>query len=254
MDRDINRDALSQHGRTLNGCNQRGGRMLSLVDLVDAGSVDIHLAGYLAAMMQKGVSLLVGAKPGGAGKTAVMCACLNFIPTTMKMIVMDGAIDSAQAESVKDANRLCYLAHEIGAGSYYAYVWGQQARDFFALIRMGHAIASNLHADTIEQTYAQLCVQNGIPRDLVESVALKIYLRMSRTNKGGLHRWISHVYENDGVQDNLIWTGHADGSFHRIHESSYIEQSVEESWRNFLLMCQQHNIRKIEDVRLTLAS
>jgi len=36
--------------------------MLSLVDLIDAGTVDLSLAAYLAAAMCAGASLLVGAR------------------------------------------------------------------------------------------------------------------------------------------------------------------------------------------------
>ena len=71
---------IDVHVREIDRCNQRGGRMLSLVDLIQAGSVDLPLAAYLAAAMRCGASLLVGARPGGAGKTAVMCALLNFLP------------------------------------------------------------------------------------------------------------------------------------------------------------------------------
>jgi len=35
---------IRAHVRAINDCNQRGGRMLSLVDLVDAGTVDLTLA------------------------------------------------------------------------------------------------------------------------------------------------------------------------------------------------------------------
>jgi type IV secretory pathway ATPase VirB11/archaellum biosynthesis ATPase len=54
--------------------------MLSLVDLIEAGTLDLPLAAYLAAAMRAGASLMVGARPGGAGKTVVMCALLNFLP------------------------------------------------------------------------------------------------------------------------------------------------------------------------------
>ena len=59
--------SISQHVQALNACNQRGGRMLSLVDLLDAGTVDLPLAAYLAAAMRAGASLLVGANPRGRG-------------------------------------------------------------------------------------------------------------------------------------------------------------------------------------------
>ncbi len=252
MDHAINYKAVEQHVQTLNACNQRGGRMLSMVDLVDAGSMDIALAGYLAAMMQQGASLLVGAKPGGAGKTAVMCACLNFLPAEMEIRVMDRAVNIPMLDRDVGVKNICFLAHEIGAGPYYAYVWGQNARDFFALRRMGHTIVTNLHADTPTETYDQLCNENGVSRTLVQDIPLKIYLRTSRTTSGRTDRWISHVYEDVGGKDILIWKGDSPGNFHRLMSSQHVALSVEDAWIDFLTTCRQTDIRRIEDVRLEL--
>ena len=47
--------AIAQHCRELDRCNQRGGRMLSILDLLDAGSLDLDLAAYL---MAKGYRIL----------------------------------------------------------------------------------------------------------------------------------------------------------------------------------------------------
>ena len=71
--------------------------MLSLVDLIEAGTLDLALAAYLAAAMRSGASLLVGARPGGAGKTAVMCALLNFLPNQTSIRAVDSwsALDDA---------------------------------------------------------------------------------------------------------------------------------------------------------------
>ncbi|TFG70406.1 MAG: hypothetical protein E4H27_06010 [Anaerolineales bacterium] len=252
MGRDIIHTALAQHVKTLNDCNQRGGRMLSLVDLVDAGSVNITLAGYLAAMMQEGASLLVGAKPGGAGKTAVMCACLNFLPATMEIRVIDRGVNIQQMDRDVGVKNDCFLAHEIGAGPYYAYVWGQQVRDFFSLSRLGYTIASNLHADTPGETDDQLCNQNGISRELVQGIPLKIYLRTSRASNGRINRWVSHVYESDEGKNNLVWKGDSPGNFQRMMPSQLVKLSDEVTWSDFLTTCQQNNIRRIEDVRLAL--
>ena len=46
--------SVREHIATLNACNQRGGRMLSMIDLISAGTVDLDLAAYLTAMMRKG--------------------------------------------------------------------------------------------------------------------------------------------------------------------------------------------------------
>lgn len=43
--------------------------MLSIVDLVEAGTFTPDLAAYSLAAIGSGASFLVGADPGGAGKT-----------------------------------------------------------------------------------------------------------------------------------------------------------------------------------------
>ena len=48
--------------------------MLSVVDLIDAGTISVDLAAYSLAAISQGASFLVGAMPGGAGKTTVMGA------------------------------------------------------------------------------------------------------------------------------------------------------------------------------------
>jgi hypothetical protein len=170
--------AIRVHAQAINECNQRGGRMLSLIDLIDAGTVDLPLAAYLATTMRAGASLLVGARPGGAGKTAVMCALINFLPDDTTIRPAENAALLANASRVVRPGTACYLAHEIGRGSYYAYIWGREARLFFALAAQGHIVASNLHADTLEETRAQLCRDNGVDPTHLAAVTLKVYLRV----------------------------------------------------------------------------
>lgn len=251
---------LQAHIRAINACNQRGGRMLSLIDLIDAGTVDLPLAAYLAAAMRggtstrDGTSLLVGARPGGAGKTAVMCALLNFLPdqTTIRAVGDYSVLADGQRDD--EPGRTCYLAHEIGAGSYYAYVWGRDARDFFALASRGHIIASNLHADTLEQTHDQLCRTNSVAPEHLAAVTLKLYLRVERGRGWAVQHRISHVYESDGAQDRLLWHWDADSDTHHRQEteSAVVTPESERTWADFLTMLQQQDVRRIEDVRHAL--
>jgi hypothetical protein len=39
-------EAIARHCRELDRCNQRGGRMLSVFDLLDAKTLDLDLAAY----------------------------------------------------------------------------------------------------------------------------------------------------------------------------------------------------------------
>jgi hypothetical protein len=243
---------LDGHVREIDRCNQRGGRMLSLVDLLDAGSVDLPLAAYLAAAMRAGASLLVGARPGGAGKTAVMCALLNFLPDrTAIQPVADRAI-LERGLGDRGFGETCYLAHEIGAGSWYAYVWGQQARAFFQLAHNGHIVASNLHADTLEQTRAQLCDENGVPRAHLDAVTLKVYLAVARGPGGRVRRWVRRVYESDGAQDRLLVERMPDGAFRQVAESRLVSPKEEAHYAALLSALWEEGQRTIREVRQAL--
>jgi len=246
-------DVLAEHVHALNACNQRGGRMLSLIDLLDAGTVDLPLAAYLAAAMRHGASLLVGARPGGAGKTAVMVALLNFLPdeTMIRAVGSRAVLDMAEHDPTPGAT--CYLAHEIGAGFYYAYLWGDEARDFFALASRGHTIATNLHADTLEETRDQLCLENGVAPEHLAAVNLKVYLRVDRSDRWALRRRISHVYESDGRTDRLLWRWDRRGAFERqAVESCLVSPEDEDVYRKFLTSLRRRDVRTIEDVRRAL--
>ena len=250
----IDESAIRAHVRAINDCNQRGDRMLSLVDLIGAGTTDLPLAAYLAAAARSGASFLVGARPGGAGKTAVMCALLNFLPDHTAIRPVDGRTTLADAGHDTHPGDTCYLAHEIGRGRYYSYVWGDQARAFFRLAASGHIIATNLHADTMEQTRQQLCQENGVAGEHLDAVALKIFLRMKRTEGWEMRRWVSAVYESDGTQDRLIWTGDASGLFKRqgLARSAIVSPQQEAEYAEFLTIRLNQDTRSIDDVRRAL--
>ncbi len=248
----MNRTHIDVHVAEINRCNQRGGRMLSLVDLIEAGSVSRPLAAYLAAGMRAGASLLVGANPGGAGKTAVMCALLNFVPDATALVPIAGQGVLAQAMRDPSPGRTCYVAHEIGAGRYFAYLWGGQARAFFGLAANGHSIAGNLHADTLDETYDQLVGRNGVERAHVQAVTLKVYLRMGRGQGGLMQRWVHRVYESVAGEDQLIWEGSRDGQFVQVAPGVLGSEPVRARCAAFLGDLVERNVRRIEEVRLAL--
>jgi hypothetical protein len=244
----LRKRTIRNNVRAIRDCNQRGGRMLSIVDLLRAGTVDLPLASYLVAAMRKGASLLVGANPGGAGKTTVMGALLNFLPDDTTIQPIESGAVLAQGRRDTDYGQTCYLAHEIGDGFYYAYVWGEEARAFFSLAAAGHIIASNLHADTLLETKQQLCDENGVDPSHLHAVELKIYLRVG--GRGWPRkRWLSHVYECDGEDDRLIWRGDGVGSFSPQAASAILSEDEMRFWRGFLSDLDAKDIKTIEDVR-----
>ena len=138
--------------------NQRGGRMLSVLDLVEAGTLTLPLAAWLLARVAAGSSWLVGARPGGAGKTTIMGALLAMLPEAEAVHLATAAGSWRRARPGE-----CVVAYEIGPGDYEAYVWGEELRELAALGARGCRIVSNPHADTLEEAREQLVSRNSVP-------------------------------------------------------------------------------------------
>jgi hypothetical protein len=171
--------------------------MLSVVDLIEAGTLSRDLAAYSLAAIGGGASFLVGAVPGGAGKTTVMAALLNFVPADVQLAAADSLATIRQA--IKSPRpRRCYICHEIGRGRYYAYLWGEEVQAYFELPTAGHMIATNLHADTCRQAREQIVGECGVSPEALRRVNLMYFLSV----RGG--RRIDHVDESDGTGEHKL--------------------------------------------------
>jgi hypothetical protein len=198
-------DDVTAHCDEIDRCNQRGGRMFSIVDLLDAETVTRELADYLLAAIRGGASFMVGARPGGAGKTTVMGALLNFVPGNVVLQPADGmgAIDAGRRAP---SPRCCYICHEIGWGNYYAYLSGGTLRAYFELPEAGHMLATNLHADTLEEARDQVTRQHGVPVASFRRMHLALFLRVE--GRWPARREIVTAWEGDGTSEHrLIYAG-----------------------------------------------
>ncbi len=202
-------DAIRRHCRELARCNQRGGRMLSVFDLLAAETLDLDLAAYFLAHIARGASFMIGANPGGAGKTTVMCALLNFVPADT---LLAAAADDALRECPRmlDEQRTCLICHEIGAGPYFAYLWGEPLRRFCALSDTGCMLAANLHADDIDEARLQVCVENDVPRSHFAAFQLVAFLRVEGSGYSPRRR-IERVYASDGSSAHELVFEHGRG-------------------------------------------
>lgn len=232
-------DRIARHCAEVERCNQRGGRMLSIFDLLHAGTIELDLAAFLMSRLAQGASFFVGAQPGGAGKTTVMCALLNFIPQDCDIVAATGA--AVRAASQEDAGeRRCYVCHEIGSGPYYAYLWGRDLLAYCALGRTGNILATNLHADNLDEAQAQICGDNAVPERDFNAFDLALFLRVRRSSTG-TRRWIEKVYLSDGASSHRLVFDKKTGLDSALKSS--------ESERLFLLNSLNAGIHTISDTR-----
>lgn len=239
-------DQLEQHCREINRCNQRGGRMLSIVDLLEAGTFTPDLAAYCLAAISRGASFMVGASPGGAGKTTVMGALLNFVPPGVTLHAAD-TLPIIEWAAKFNRQRGCYICHEIGTGHYFAYLWGEPLRAYFELLRQGHMLATNLHADSLEDARHQICHENQVSPLLFRKINLVLFIEFAGGWRG--RRVISQLWESDGrLEHQLLY----DGDKLHLRESRLVSVEAMTAAHALLQAVLDAGVRDIRSVRETL--
>jgi len=162
--------------------------MLSVIALLRAGTVTRGQLCWLLDRIRLGASWLVGARPGGAGKTAVMSALLAMLPEDERVYLTS---PGAGWENAKPGE--CLVAYEIGTGDYEAYIWGRDLVRMAALGGKGCRLVSNLHADTLEQAREQVVAQNGVPESDFAAFDTFIPLALARTTEGRTRRVVAEM-------------------------------------------------------------
>jgi len=206
-------DIERHNHRQIEQLNQRGGRMLSIVDLIQAGTINVEMAAYAMRVMAEGASLLTAARPGGAGKTTLMAAILNLMPPGVPIVTVDssGVIRDGLSRPMDEP--ACYLAHEIGSGDWYGYIWGRDVADFFSLIGGQRRIASCLHADTLDELTGILCSPPlRVPRETLGRVGLILFMHVA-PGPQGYRRRVASFWESDGPGGHRLvfrWNAQAD--------------------------------------------
>ncbi len=176
--------------------NQRGGRTLSIVDLLLAGTISAELAGHVGATVARGASFLTAANPGGAGKTALLAALLGFLPEGRPIVTVDHPGAMVGAEEAEEPS--CYLVHEIGSGHWYGYLWGAPVQRYLELANDGHAVASCLHADTMADIFDRLTACGiGNPREAIRGIEFVLFMYVDGSS-GRYRRRVVEVWERAG--------------------------------------------------------
>ena len=233
-------DVQRHNLREIERLNQRGGRMLSLVDLLEADTVDLPLAADLALTAARGGSFLTAAGPGGVGKTTLMAAMLAFLPPDVRIVTIADPSDLARPAS----GRECLVVHEIGSGSWYGYLWGPAVVDYVGLIDPPtRCIAGNLHADTCDEATRQL---TGSPLGVSADALSRIDLMAFMSASGGRRRVTAVWQQRDGAHEQT-WRCDPDADGFELLAAP--ADSEAERFEEFLARARRDECRLIEDLR-----
>jgi len=225
--------------------------MLSLVDLLAAGTVNLEMAAEMAALAARAGSFLTAAGPGGVGKTTLMGAMLAFLPPAVRIVPVESARTLDRLPPPAPAEPICLVVHEIGSGPYYAYLWGPVVGRYVEAARpAGRCLASNLHAETYEEAADQLRGLDVTDEALAE-IDLIAFMAMT-----GRRRRVTRVWHADGAGDHVEawrWDARSD-TFERLADPPPILRGEDlGQWERSLASALAEGVFRMEDVRRRVA-
>jgi hypothetical protein len=124
-----------------------------------------------------------------------MACLLSFLkPGTRIVTVSDSDVLRSAPRERNPAGPLCYLAHEIGSGHWFGYIWNEDVARFIGLIQAGHTVASCLHADTLPELTGILVGNLRVPPATFAKVDLILFMH-AQYGGDGYRRRVAAVYE-----------------------------------------------------------
>lgn len=221
---------LEEHNlREIEGLSQRG-RTLSIVDLINANTLDVDMAAFSLYAIANGASFLTAARPGNAGKTTLMACLLTFLPPESAIVTISNPSVVTQARRLIDggnAENLCFLCHEIGAGRWYGYLWGGYVGQLMRLMNDGCRVVSCIHADTLpELRNIMVSRELSVLEEDFSRLGLILFMKLER-GLAGYRRRVATLYEGGGGSGNhellFSWKPESD-TYSRHGESALLKR------------------------------
>ncbi len=240
---------------------QRGGRMLSIIDLIRAGTVPKELAAYLINGIINGKSISSGSLIGGTGKTTLLASLLAFIPNNRYFITVTYSNLRDLLKNQDPGKKVVYLCHEISPANYYSYLWGKDINLYLSLKKtINQQLAFTIHADTYDELFKQIVnSETGLTENDFLKIDLLVFIKAVETS-GYPERKVTYVYETDesSKKHKLIYDYlQAEPFYNKYHvlkskksKDSHTMKEIE----SFLSTCIEKNIYRIEDVRKSFLS
>ena len=155
----------------------------SIVELIRAGTLDAELAATLWLLIEGRVPVIVAARDRLVGKSTLLNALLDFLPTGIQVRELEGAMESF--DWLPQASELGWRRHaaspeaiaaSTGMGERRppirpdntvllipelsdhlpAYTWGAEARVAIRAASIGYGLAATIHADSLDEVFVEL--------------------------------------------------------------------------------------------------
>jgi hypothetical protein len=150
---------------------------LSVLDLVNSGTIDCKLAGLLWTLMEHRASVLVAAGPAFAGKTTLLNSLLDFLPSDLQRINLQGYFEDFKFLSSSQPEKTYLVAEEFSNHGFAEYLWGYKAVKTFNLLPRGYRLGGTIHARKSEEVIYVLNKYLGLPLSILTQLGIIVNLR-----------------------------------------------------------------------------
>jgi hypothetical protein len=162
-------------------------RPMSVVEIVESGSLDERLMATLWAVVSRRRGVMLSSEAPMAGKTTTLSALVDLLPDRTVGIFLRGwRRDVAWTDEI-GPDRGYMLVNEM-SDHLPIYVWGPNARGALQLAGNGYGIGATMHADSLDEALGTLRDELGAGD--ADLAGLTVYLQFSayRTPSGMYRR------------------------------------------------------------------
>ena len=151
---------------------------ISILELVNFGSLDVTLAGILMLMMEHKASVVVASGPSNAGKSTMLGALIDLLPPETEQIQLWSQVDDSRLLAETVPPNLYMVATEISSHGFY--LWGHEAWKAFDILSRGCPLSGTMHAQTVRDVVDMLHQYLGLPLDLVANLDAVVTIRATQ--------------------------------------------------------------------------
>lgn len=137
---------------------------LSIVEMIDAGTLDRRAAALLWLLLGSRRSVLLASEPPMSGKTTLLSALISFLPPDTQLVFLRGLSETFDYTRLADSRRAYLLVNELSS-HLPVYLWGRKAQAMFRTLRDGYGVGATMHADDVDGVLAQLRGELGVGTD-----------------------------------------------------------------------------------------
>ena len=179
---------------------------MSISEILRAGTMPSRVAAMLWLAVERGHSLILAADPPGAGKTTILTALLAFARPDAGVYFTHGWGETFRLPPADGEAPIYMLINEI-SDHLPVYSWGPYVQRAFELMAEGYALASTMHADTVEGVIEQLTDENDVEPRLIGHLAFVVPMfvgpregrRLRRVSEVSVLEPLAEGYERESV-------------------------------------------------------